>query len=106
MVETAQLTEILKEKMGITDAMLSGGFGFGGGGAPAAGGAAGGQASAAAAAEEPKKEKTEFTLKLESFNAADKLKVGCPLCDTHAFPRPIQEHGRTDFDSRLSFSCE
>jgi hypothetical protein len=72
MVETAQLTEILKSKLGITDSMMGGGFGFPGGGAAAGGG---GQA-AAAQAEEPKKEKTEFTVKLESFNAADKLKVG------------------------------
>lgn len=50
----------MQEKFGIPDSAFSGGFGGGG---------------AAPAAEEPKEEKTQFDVKLASFDAKSKIKV-------------------------------
>ena len=80
MIESRELIKMLKTELNIPDGMpmgmpmMMGGGGGGGGAAPpgaaaAAGGAAIEAAPAAAA------EKTEFELKIDSFNAADKLKV-------------------------------
>ncbi|KAH9827670.1 ClpS-like protein [Teratosphaeria destructans] len=72
LLETADLVSSLKSRLNIPD-MPMGGF--------AAGPAAGGAAAPAAAVEEPeeaapvKEEKTLFTLKLESFDAAAKPKI-------------------------------
>lgn len=77
MIESRELIKMLKKELDIPDGMPMGMPMMGApmaaapGAAPAAGAAAGGEAAAAA----PKAEKTEFDLKLESFNAADKLKV-------------------------------
>eukprot|EP00286_Rhodomonas_abbreviata_P017150 CAMPEP_0181328084 /NCGR_PEP_ID=MMETSP1101-20121128/22492_1 /TAXON_ID=46948 /ORGANISM="Rhodomonas abbreviata, Strain Caron Lab Isolate" /LENGTH=210 /DNA_ID=CAMNT_0023436879 /DNA_START=71 /DNA_END=703 /DNA_ORIENTATION=- len=75
MIETKELMEYLKNELGLDDmmggGMMGGGMPMGGQAAPAA--AAGGAPEAAAAA--PAAEKTSFTLKLDSFNASDKLKV-------------------------------
>ena len=71
LLEVHDLTEILKKRLGLA-AMPMMGMPMGGvpmGGAPAAGGAA------AAAAEEAAAEKTEFDVKLASFDAASKIKV-------------------------------
>jgi len=75
MIESRELIKMLKKELDIPDGMPMGMPMMGapmaaGGAAPAA---AGGDAAPADAA--PKAEKTEFDLKLESFNAADKLKV-------------------------------
>ena len=78
MIEAAELGELIKIKLKIPDDAVMGmpmmGAPMMGGAAPAgaAGGAAGG---AAADAEAEKKEQTEFELKLDSFDAATKLKV-------------------------------
>lgn len=76
MIESRELIKMLKKELDIPDGMPMGMPMMGapmaaGGAAPAA---AGGDAASAAAAP-PAAEKTEFDLKLESFNAADKLKV-------------------------------
>ena len=71
LLEVHDLTEILKMRLGLA-AMPMMGMPMGGvpmGGAPAAGGAA------AAAPEEAAAEKTEFDVKLASFDAASKIKV-------------------------------
>ena len=71
LLEVHDLTEILKKRLGLA-AMPMMGMPMGGvpmGGAPAAGGAA------AAAPEEAAAEKTEFDVKLASFDAASKIKV-------------------------------
>ncbi|KAH7652325.1 Ribosomal protein L7/L12 protein [Dioscorea alata] len=73
LLEVADLTEVLRKRLGVEEmpfmAVMAPGTGFGGGG--------GGQAGASAAAEkvEEKKEKTAFDLKLESFDAASKIKI-------------------------------
>jgi large subunit ribosomal protein L7/L12 len=67
LLEAAELTEALKEKLGITSAMMAPAGGGGGGG----GGAAAAPAEAAPAAEE----KTHFTIKLEAFDAGSKIKL-------------------------------
>lgn len=67
LLEVADLTELLRQRLGI-DAMPGGmfaGMGGGGGAAPAA----------AAPAEEKKEEQTEFDVKLDGFDAAAKIKV-------------------------------
>jgi len=66
-MEAAELTEALKDRLGITTAMMmpAGGGGGGGGGAPAP----------AEAAEEAPPEKTSFTVRLEKFEAASKIKL-------------------------------
>jgi len=68
LLEAAELTEALKDRLGITSAMMM----------PAGGGGGGGAAAAAAAPEEEAPapaEKTHFTIKLESFDAASKIKL-------------------------------
>ena len=70
LLEVHDLTTILKKRLGL-DAMPMMGMPMGGaamGGAPAAGGAA-------AAPEEAAAEKTEFDVKLASFDSASKIKV-------------------------------
>eukprot|EP00965_Chrysotila_dentata_P190723 6174056-Pleurochrysis_carterae.AAC.2 len=66
LLEAAELTDALKEKLGISSAMM-----MPMGGAPMAGGAA----AAPAAEEAPVAEKTAFTVKLESFDASAKIKL-------------------------------
>jgi large subunit ribosomal protein L7/L12 len=81
MIESRELIKMLKTELNIPDGMpmgmpmMMGGGGGGGGGAapPGAAAAAGGAAEEAAPAAAA--EKTEFELKIDSFNAADKLKV-------------------------------
>jgi large subunit ribosomal protein L7/L12 len=80
MLEINDLGKILQEKMGISDqqlygmgggGMVTGGGGGGGGNvAAAAGDAGGGDAPAAEAAAQ-----TEFSLKLDAFDASSKIKV-------------------------------
>lgn len=69
LLEASELTEALKTKLGISSAMMM----------PAAGGGGGGGGGSAAApaeeAPEPVAEKTHFTIKLESFDAASKIKL-------------------------------
>ena len=78
LLETHELCEVLAERLGLGDAS---GMMFGGGMMPmtaaggvqgAPGGAGGG---AGAGADAPVEEKTSFALKLESFDAAQKIKV-------------------------------
>ena len=73
LLEVSELTELLKKRLNIQAPMGGMAFPMMGGGAmaPGAGGAAGGAGEAAPA----KEEKTEFTLKLEGFDAASKIKV-------------------------------
>uniref|UniRef100_K3W6J6 Ribosomal protein L7/L12 C-terminal domain-containing protein n=1 Tax=Globisporangium ultimum (strain ATCC 200006 / CBS 805.95 / DAOM BR144) TaxID=431595 RepID=K3W6J6_GLOUD len=61
MMEIVELSSAIQEKFNIPDSAFSGGFGGGGGAAPAA--------------EEPKEEKTQFDVKLASFDAKSKIKV-------------------------------
>lgn len=72
LLQVSDLTEILKQRLGIQDSPMMGmpmmGMPMGG---PAAAAPGGDQAAAAAPAEE----KTEFTLKLDGFDAAAKIKV-------------------------------
>lgn len=70
LLEAAELTEALKTRLGITSAMMAPAAGGGGGGG-------GGAAAPAEAAEEaaPAAEKTHFTIKLEKFDAASKIKL-------------------------------
>ena len=73
MLEVADLSDLLKEKLGLTGMMGApmGMFAPQGGAAPQAAGA-----PAAAAPAAPKAaEKTEFDVKLESFDAANKIKI-------------------------------
>ncbi|KAJ1725589.1 54S ribosomal protein L12, mitochondrial [Coemansia erecta] len=66
LLETSQLVEALKTKFNITEAVQV---------AASAGAPAGGAAGAAAPAEEKPAEKTEFKVKLEKIDAAQKAKV-------------------------------
>lgn len=69
--EAVQVTDLLKDRFGITDEAQLYGFPAGGAGAAPA-------AAAAPAGEEAKEEvveQTEFVLKLESFDAKSKIKV-------------------------------
>lgn len=76
MIESRELIKMLKKELDIPDGMPMPMMPMMGMPAPgAAPAAAGGQAAEAAAPAEPAAEKTEFELKIESFNAADKLKV-------------------------------
>ena len=69
LLQVSDLTEVLKKKLGIQGgAMMGMPMGM-----PMMGAAA--APAAAPAAEAPKEEKTEFTLKLEGFDAAAKIKV-------------------------------
>ena len=66
LLEASELTDALKEKLGISGAMMM----------PAGGGGGGGAAPAAAAeAEEAAPEKLIFTIKLAKFDAATKIKL-------------------------------
>ena len=69
-LETADLSKLLKERLGLSDMpmMPMGGM------MPMQAGGAGG-AAAPAAEEAPKEEKTSFNVKLESFEAGAKIKV-------------------------------
>jgi len=73
MLEASDLSVVLQERLGLSGmsagAMFSGG---GGGGAPAAAAA---PVAAAPAAAEAAPEKTEFDVKLESYDAANKIKI-------------------------------
>eukprot|EP00287_Rhodomonas_sp_CCMP768_P006408 CAMPEP_0196733246 /NCGR_PEP_ID=MMETSP1091-20130531/12391_1 /TAXON_ID=302021 /ORGANISM="Rhodomonas sp., Strain CCMP768" /LENGTH=216 /DNA_ID=CAMNT_0042076607 /DNA_START=35 /DNA_END=685 /DNA_ORIENTATION=- len=77
MIEVKELMEYLKKELGLEDTPMGMPMGMpmggmpAGGAAPAGGGGGADAAEAAPAAEE----KTSFELKLDSFNAADKLKV-------------------------------
>ena len=72
LLEASELTEALKEKLGITTAMAMPMPAAGA--APAAGG--GGRGGGAAAEEAPAAEaKTHFTVKLEKFDPATKIKL-------------------------------
>lgn len=73
LIEVSELCDVLSERLGLGDMS---GMMFAGGGMPmqaaaAPAGAGGGDAAAVAPAEE----KTSFTIKLESFDAAQKIKV-------------------------------
>ena len=77
LIEINELCDSLAARLGLGDmsGMMFGGGGgmmMGGGGATAGGGGGGGAAEPAAAAAPAK---TEFTVKLESFDAAQKIKV-------------------------------
>jgi len=67
LIEVAELTDLLKEKLGISDEIMMQQLGAHYGG-PAV-------AAAAPSEEAPAEEKTAFDVKLESFEAAKKLKV-------------------------------
>ncbi|XP_010932906.1 uncharacterized protein [Elaeis guineensis] len=73
LLELADLTEALRSRLGVEQmpvmAVITPGMGIGG--LPGVGGAAG----AAKEAEEKKEEKMAFDLKLESFDAASKIKI-------------------------------
>ncbi len=73
MIEVTELAEILTKKLKLTGMYMGGPMMVPQGGAPAVSGEA--QPAATPAKVEEKKEQTEFALKLDSFNAADKLKV-------------------------------
>ena len=79
LIEINELCDSLAARLGLGDMsgmMFGGGGGMmmgGGGGAMAGGGGGGGAAEPAPAAAAPAK--TEFTVKLESFDAAQKIKV-------------------------------
>ncbi|TYZ63306.1 hypothetical protein PybrP1_009095 [[Pythium] brassicae (nom. inval.)] len=62
MIEIVELSSAIQEKFNIPESAFSGNFGGGGGGA-------------APAAEEVKEEKTQFDVKLASFDAKSKIKV-------------------------------
>jgi len=69
LLEASELTEALRERLGITSAMMM--PAGGGGGGPGAGAAA----AAPVAEEAPAAEKTHFTIKLEKFDSASKIKL-------------------------------
>lgn len=73
LLEVNELCDVLAERLGLGDVS---GMMFGGGMMPmGGGGVAGASTGAGAAAEAPAEEKTSFALKLESFDAAQKIKV-------------------------------
>ena len=67
LLEASELTDALKEKLGISGAMMMPAGGGGGGGGPAP--------AAAAEVEEAAPEKLIFTIKLAKFDAATKIKL-------------------------------
>jgi len=72
MLEASDLSTVLQKRLGLSGMPLGGGFAAAGGAAPAA------AAPAAAAAPPPPAavaEKTEFDVKLESYDAANKIKI-------------------------------
>ncbi|KAF0852859.1 mitochondrial ribosomal protein L12 (bL12m) [Andalucia godoyi] len=70
--DAAALSAALKEKLGITGLAAPM---FGGASAPAGSPAAGSPGASPAAAAAPKEEKTSFNLKLEKYDAAQKIKL-------------------------------
>lgn len=71
MLEASDLSTVLQKRLGLSGMPLGGGFAAAGGAAPAA-------AAPEAAAPPPPAavaEKTEFDVKLESFDAANKIKI-------------------------------
>ena len=70
--EISTISELINEKLGITITEADKRYGMGGG---AGGGSGGGGASAQGKEEEKKEEKTNFDLKLVSFDAKAKIKV-------------------------------
>lgn len=66
LLEVADLTELMKDKLNIIDAPM---MGMPMGGMPVGG------AAAAPAEDEPKEEQTEFNVKLEKFDAKSKVKI-------------------------------
>lgn len=73
LLEVNELCDVLAERLGLGDVS---GMMFGGGMMPmGGGGVAGAPTGAGAAAEAPAEAKTSFALKLESFDAAQKIKV-------------------------------
>ena len=71
LIEVAELTEVLKQRLGIDDEVMMQQLGAHyGGPMVSAGGASGGQESGG-----EKEEQTAFDVKLEAFDAAKKLKV-------------------------------
>jgi large subunit ribosomal protein L7/L12 len=74
-LECSWLSEILRKRLGVAKPAFGAMPMMAAAAAPAAAPAAGGAAAPAAAAPEAAKEKTEFTVKLESFSADGKIKV-------------------------------
>ena len=73
LIEVNELCDVLAERLGLGDMS---GMMFGGGAMPAGGGSGGGGGGGGGnAAAAPAEEKTSFALKLESFDAAQKIKV-------------------------------
>ena len=73
LIEVNELCDVLAERLGLGDMS---GMMFGGGVMPAGGGGGGGGVGGGGnAAAAPAEEKTSFALKLESFDAAQKIKV-------------------------------
>ncbi len=91
MIEVTELAELLKKKLNLTGMFMGGPMMVPQGGVPAATGEA--QPAATPAKVEEKKEQTEFALKLDSFNAADKLKV-CLVAFIlpRAYPHALFDH--------------
>lgn len=79
MLEINDLGNILQEKMGISDQQLygmgGGSMGMGGGGGSGGNVAAGGGAAGGGDAQAPEAAQTEFSLKLDAFDASSKIKV-------------------------------
>ena len=74
MLEINDLGNILQEKMGISDQQL---YGMGGGsmGMGGGGGSGGNVAAGGGDAQAPEATQTEFSLKLDAFDASSKIKV-------------------------------
>jgi len=74
MLEINDLGNILQEKMGISDQQL---YGMGGGsmGMGGGGGSGGNVAAGGGDAQAPEAAQTEFSLKLDAFDASSKIKV-------------------------------
>lgn len=76
LIDAAFLSRALREKLGVSAMPMMAAGAFAGGAAGAAPAAAAGGASAAGAAAAPKKEeKTNFNVKLEKYDAAQKIKL-------------------------------
>jgi len=75
MLEAHDLSEIMKERLGLAGVPMGMGFGGGGGGMAAAAPAAAPAAAAAAPAAAAVAEKLEFDVRLESYEAANKIKI-------------------------------
>jgi large subunit ribosomal protein L7/L12 len=79
MLEINDLGNILQEKMGISDQQLygmgGGSMGMGGGGGGGGNVATGGGDAGGGDAQAPEAAQTEFSLKLDAFDASSKIKV-------------------------------